>query len=142
MQESSSDEILREAVNKLKKSYKVHAIILFGSRARKDHKPWSDYDLLIIADFKEKFLERIGKLLELLPSKVEPHPYTLSEAIEMLKRGNITLVDALEEGVLLYSDEEFEILRQIYKEMVEKGLRRSKVSIILPESEETDSQKI
>ncbi len=144
MQESSSNDVLKEAVKRLIESYRVHAIILFGSRARRDHKPWSDYDLLIIGDFKEKFLDRIGKMLEILPSKVEPHPYTLSEAMEMLKKGSPTIVDALEEGILFYSDEEFKTLRQIYEEMLRKGLGRSKVSIILPDFEENDSnsQKI
>lgn len=142
MQENSSSEILKEAVNKLRENYRIHAIILFGSRARKDHKPWSDYDLLIIADFSEKFLDRIGKLLEILPSKVEPHPYTLNEAIEMLKKGNPTFVDAFEEGILLYSDEKFELLKQIYEEMLRRGLRRSKVSIILPDETDLNSPKI
>lgn len=40
-------------VELLKKKYNLVAVILFGSRARGDFKPWSDYDLLIIADFTE-----------------------------------------------------------------------------------------
>lgn len=125
--------MLEEAVKKLRRNYKIFAVILFGSRARKDHKPWSDYDLLILGDFKEKFLDRIGKIMETLEPKIEPHPYTLDEAIEMLKKGNPTIVDALSEGIVLYSEREFEVLKQIYEEMLKKGLRRSKVSIILPE---------
>ncbi|MEM1772124.1 MAG: hypothetical protein QXE70_10685 [Ignisphaera sp.] len=40
---------------------------------------------------------------------IELHPYTLtlSEAIEMLKKGDPILVDAFEEGIVLYSREEF-----------------------------------
>uniref|UniRef100_A0A7C4H2N0 Uncharacterized protein n=1 Tax=Ignisphaera aggregans TaxID=334771 RepID=A0A7C4H2N0_9CREN len=70
----------------------------------------SDYDTLIIADFESKYLYRIGKNLELIDSvrlNIEPHPYTLSEAIEMLKKGNPILVDTFEEGIVLYSREEF-----------------------------------
>ncbi|MEM1513262.1 MAG: nucleotidyltransferase domain-containing protein [Candidatus Jordarchaeales archaeon] len=121
-------------MDKLKKNYKLIAVILFGSRARGDFKPWSDYDLLVIADFSEKYLDRVGKLLEILDSGlVEPHPYTLEEAVEMLKKGNPTIIDALSEGVILYENEEFKAIKAIYEEMVRKGLKRSKVSIVLPD---------
>ncbi|MEM2261239.1 MAG: nucleotidyltransferase domain-containing protein, partial [Ignisphaera sp.] len=68
---------------------KVYAIILTGSRARGNYKPWSDYDILIIAEFREKHLDRITKILELLKDielNIEPHPYTIEEATEMLKK--------------------------------------------------------
>jgi len=126
-------KVLKEAVEKLRNRYELHAVILFGSYARGDQKPWSDYDLLVIAEFEEKYLERFKKLFEVLPSKVEPHPYTIEEAIEMLKRGNPTIVDAIEEGIVLFSDEKFEELKKIYEVMKKRGMRRSKVSIILPE---------
>lgn len=134
-EQSSEHEKLAEAIKKLLGSIKVYAVILFGSRARGDFKPWSDYDLLIIADFKEKYLDRIGKILELLsdiPLNIEPHPYTIDEAIEMLKRGNPTIVDALSEGAVLYSKSEFEVLIKLYKELLSKGLRKTKTSIIVP----------
>ena len=98
---------LQKEVEKIRERWKVHAAILFGSRARGDFKPWSDYDLLVIADFSEKYLDRIGKLLEILDSKIEPHPYTLEEALEMLKKGNPTVIDAMSEGVVVYEGEEF-----------------------------------
>ncbi|MGP3703624.1 MAG: nucleotidyltransferase domain-containing protein, partial [Candidatus Bathyarchaeota archaeon] len=56
LEKLSANKELEKAVNKLKKHYKPSAIILFGSRARGDYKPWSDYDLLIIAEFKKKYL--------------------------------------------------------------------------------------
>lgn len=134
MRESSwKDEILSKAVEKLREKYRLHAVILFGSRARGDHKPWSDYDLLIIADFSERYLERFSQLFEVLDPKIEPHPYTLEEAIEMLKKGNVTIVDAIEEGIVLFSDESFEELIKVYEDLKRRGMRRSKVSIVLPE---------
>lgn len=114
-------------------------VVLFGSRSRGDWKPWGDYDLLVIAEFEEKYLDRISKLLDLLSDvsiPIEPHPYTLKEAMRMLERGNPTIVDALEEGEILYSTPELEDLIERYKEMKRKGLRRSRTSIILPSMDE------
>ncbi|MEM1855060.1 MAG: nucleotidyltransferase domain-containing protein, partial [Desulfurococcaceae archaeon] len=97
-------EGLSEVIKRILSSFKAYAVILFGSRARGDYKPWSDYDILIIADFRERYLDRIGNILELVSNiniNVEPHPYTLNEAIEMLKKGNPIIVDALSEGIIL-----------------------------------------
>lgn len=134
-----SNEVLKEVVRRLVKELNAKAIILFGSRARGDWLPWSDYDILIIADFKEDYLSRLGKVLEILsnlPIPVEPHPYTLEEAIEMLKKGSPTIVDALEEGIVLHKSEDLSKLMKTYEEMKRKGLRRSEVSIILPPNNE------
>ena len=54
---------LKEYVEKVRGRMKLHAAILFGSRARGDHGPWSDYDLLLIGDFKDPYLERLKILL-------------------------------------------------------------------------------
>ncbi len=133
-----SNEVLKEVVRRLVKELNAKAIILFGSRARGDWLPWSDYDILIIADFKEDYLSRLGKVLKILSNlsvPVEPHPYTLEEAIEMLKKGNPTIVDALEEGIVLHKSEDLSKLMKTYEEMKRRGLRRSEVSIILPPNE-------
>ena len=119
---------LETIVEKIKKRYKVYAVILFGSRARGDWMPWSDYDLLILADFKKKYLDRIGEILDLLIDvklPIEPHPYTLNEAIQMLKRGNPIIIDAIEEGKILLSSDEFAKVLEIYAELKKKvSLRR------------------
>ena len=125
-------EIVERLVNGLRK---VDAIILFGSRARGDWVPWSDYDILVIAEFQEKYLDRIARILGLLsdlPVEVEPHPYTLEEAIQMLLQGNPTIVDAIEEGVILYQSPRLKTLLDTYMELKKRGLSRSKTSIILP----------
>jgi predicted nucleotidyltransferase len=106
------NEELYKAVRVLKSKFRVKAIILFGSRARGDWTPWSDYDLLIIGDFKERYLDRIKNILDTLadiPLPIKPHPYTLSEAMNMLRKNNLLIVDALEEDIILYDrDSTFE----------------------------------
>lgn len=134
-EKSSEREELLKAVERIAKSYRVDALILFGSRARGDYKPWSDYDVLIVADFKEKYLDRIGRILDMLSDLsiyVEPHPYTFEEAVEMLRRGNPTLVDALSEGIVLYSGEKFKELLKHYEELLRRGLRKTETSVIVP----------
>ncbi|MEM1831278.1 MAG: nucleotidyltransferase domain-containing protein [Desulfurococcaceae archaeon] len=126
---------LREAVRRITSRYRVEAIVLFGSRARGNHRPWSDYDLLVVADFEEKYLDRFLRIYELtddLGLNIEPHPYTMNEALEMLRKGNPIIVDALSEGVVLYAGNRFEELLRLYRKLVEKGLRRTETSIILP----------
>ncbi|HDI31835.1 MAG TPA: nucleotidyltransferase domain-containing protein [Thermofilum sp.] len=134
----SKVNILKEVIGKIQAKYKIHAILLFGSRARGDYMPWSDYDLLIIGEFKERYLERIGNLLELvkeLSIEIEPHPYTFKEALNMLKKGNPIIIDAIEEGKLLYKDDKFDKLLEEYEKLKRRGLTRSDTSIVLPQQE-------
>jgi len=49
-----------------------------------------------------------------------------------LPRGNPILVDALEEGKVLYTTPEFEELVETYRELKRRGLRRTETSIVLP----------
>ncbi len=128
---------LRRLVDEIRKRYEVHAIILFGSRARGDWLPHSDYDLLVVADFKKPFLDRIYELSELARGPVEFHPYTLVEVRELLKRGAPSIIDALEEGIVLYEGGEFKEVRELFREMKRRGLRRSDVSIILPNDQQS-----
>ncbi|MEM1840371.1 MAG: nucleotidyltransferase domain-containing protein [Nitrososphaerota archaeon] len=126
-------EELQEYVSRVMRAVKLHAAILFGSRARGDHGPWSDYDILLIGDFHDPYLKRLKMLFELtegLRIPVEPHPYTLDEALEMLERGNPIIVDAMEGGRMLYANDVFKVLLAKYHEMKRAGkLKRTKTSI-------------
>lgn len=132
---SENRGMLTRVVEYLVKKMNVKAVILFGSRARGDWKSWSDYDILIIANFKEKYLDRLKIVMEILDNislEIEPHPYTLDEALEMLKKGNPIIVNALEEGKILYSTEDLEKLIETYGELKRRGLRKTETSIVLP----------
>ncbi|MEK6808279.1 MAG: nucleotidyltransferase domain-containing protein [Nanoarchaeota archaeon] len=56
MKNNTSDPIIKELSEALKKElgYKIKDIILFGSRARGDAYPESDYDLLVLVDKETK----------------------------------------------------------------------------------------
>lgn len=49
------DPVIRLFVEKLADlRERIGRIVLFGSRARGDHKPWSDYDVLLIVDKRDQ----------------------------------------------------------------------------------------
>jgi len=66
---------------------------------------------------------------------IEPHSYTLIEALSMLSKWNPLIVDALSEGIILYKTSELGVLEEKYGELVGGGggLKKSSVSVILPE---------
>ena len=128
-------DLLYKVVERLKSKFDIIAVILFGSRARGDWGPWSDYDLLIIGNFRIDYLDRIRKILELvddIPLPIEPHPYTLDEAMKLLRKGTPSIVDALEEGKILYLDDRFKALEKLYTELKKKGMKRTYTSITIP----------
>lgn len=131
----SAEKLLAEAVARLRKRFRLVAVILFGSRARGDWGPWSDYDLLIIGEFDRGFLERIREILEVLsdiPLPIEPHPYTLEEVLDLLRRGSPTIYDALEEGRVLYSSSGLDVVRRVFEGLRRRGMKKGYTSITVP----------
>jgi predicted nucleotidyltransferase len=55
------DTIAREYSRKVRSALgsRVRDIVLFGSRARGDHKKYSDYDMLLIVDKRDKVLQDV-----------------------------------------------------------------------------------
>ena len=101
-------EGLRLYVERLKEELKPRLVLLFGSFARGDYNEGSDVDLLIVAEFKEHFLDRIGLLMKLntFHIPIEPIGYTPQEFQDMRERGNPFILEVLERGKVLYGDVE------------------------------------
>jgi len=68
--------------------------------------PWSDVDLIVIADFKKPFLERLEELAPPLDShfNFEVIGYTPQEFIYMLDRLDIKAIEAVEQGIPVISN--------------------------------------
>jgi predicted nucleotidyltransferase len=104
-------EILRrleEYVGALVEELNPHLVILFGSFARgEDINEGSDIDLLVVADFQEDFLGRIGRMMRMNRFKipVEPVGYTPEEFMEMIEKRNPFILDVLERGRIIYKNE-------------------------------------
>lgn len=63
-------------------------VYLYGSFATGEIHEGSDIDLIIVGDFKERFFDRIGKILELTDLPIEPLVYTREE-FDKMKRNNL-----------------------------------------------------
>jgi predicted nucleotidyltransferase len=70
-------------------------VYLYGSFARGDVHEGSDIDLIIVGDFKERFFDRIGRILDLTDLPIEPLVYTRDE-FDAMKRDNLFIKSVLE----------------------------------------------
>ena len=97
------EEYCQEVARKLN----PQAIILFGSFASGDINEGSDIDLMVSADFKASFLDRIKLLLDLnrLGLPIEPVGYTVEEFRKMKQEGNPFIEEVVAKGKVLYQKE-------------------------------------
>lgn len=77
-------------------SSKKVLIILFGSRSRKNHNLLSDYDIVIISE------EEITEPVLDLPSDL--FIFTINEAIQLLRKDNFIVKNALLNGQILINN--------------------------------------
>ena len=96
------EEILEEVKNfagELKEKFGCK-VYLYGSFARGEIHEGSDIDLMIIGDFKERFFERIGKILEMTDLPIEPLVYSIKE-FEGMRQENSFIKEVMREAVRL-----------------------------------------
>jgi uncharacterized protein len=56
-EQAQSDPVIRQFLEKIADVRgRIAKIVLFGSRARGDDKPWSDYDVLLVVDKRDQAL--------------------------------------------------------------------------------------
>ncbi|MCS6784866.1 MAG: nucleotidyltransferase domain-containing protein [Candidatus Caldarchaeum sp.] len=101
-------------------------VVLFGSRARGEETPLSDYDLLVVKTRREG-----ERLVIRWPAQL--FVFGLSEIHDEVENLNTVVLDALTEGKLLCGNREtFEKLRREALEMVERRRIRKTASGWLP----------
>jgi len=113
---SKIEEYKQFAIEKLK----LHAIILYGSFARGDFNEGSDVDIVVVADFREPFLERIKLLLDLndkIKLPLEPIGYTVDEFSKMFLEENSFILEVVEKGRILYLSENSPIYKLLKSRM-------------------------
>ena len=95
---------INDYVGEVVRKLNPYLIILFGSFATGDINEGSDVDILVVADFKEEFLDRIRTLMDLNTFKIpiEPVGYTAKEFSQMKNRKNPFIIEVLEKGKVLY----------------------------------------
>lgn len=79
---------LYEIIDPLKDRLGKVTVILYGSYARGDFNLWSDIDIIVISEHfsKIKPLDRINKILDILPPNVEAICLTPKEARNFFKK--------------------------------------------------------
>lgn len=102
----SEQEILAEIVRRLVAAVDPDKIILFGSRARGDAQPESDYDLLIIKDTADPVHSRAlaaYRALDPLPLSKDVLWFTPGEFVALSGGRNHVTARAQREGRVLYA---------------------------------------
>jgi len=99
-----SNKIVKRFIKLIIKKFNLKKIIIFGSFARGDYRKGSDLDLIIVGKFKERFIDRIGKIIELNDSdlEIEAMVYTEEEFQKMIQERRPFIEQALEEGIVVY----------------------------------------
>ena len=123
------DDMIRE----VKKRTVLEAVILFGSRARGTPNKYSDYDLVFIGDFKEKYADRRDWVRKLAPLvSMDLFCYTVREFEQMFNSYRLTAIDAIGEGIVLHGEDFVAPFKQKYAEHVDRGMRKTSCALIPP----------
>ena len=91
-------EKIKEFIIEIKHKLPIKFVYLYGSFARNNIHEGSDIDLIIVGDFKEPFLKRIEKVLELTDLPIEPLVYTEREFQQMKDENNPLILEVLKTG--------------------------------------------
>lgn len=86
------------------RSYAPERVILFGSAARGDADKYSDVDLVVIKETSERFLDRLGRVYDLidLDCAFDALVYTPQEFAKMQARENPFIEQVVREGIVVY----------------------------------------
>jgi predicted nucleotidyltransferase len=133
MNENQNDYInlFSEMIKKIKEKLNIHSVILFGSRGRGTSNKYSDYDILIIADFKEDYFERLYWVSNYTPQvPIDLFCYTPNEFETMFAEYRLTAMDAMEDGIILFGEDYLKSYKQRYNEFKKHGMKREKCVLI------------
>ena len=102
---SPNDNLIDDIVRRIVETAQPDKIILFGSRARGDARPNSDFDVLVIKESSEPRYRRSVPLYVALadvPAEVEVMVYTPEEIDEWRQVSQAFVTTAVREGTTIY----------------------------------------
>jgi predicted nucleotidyltransferase len=107
-------EYLANYIEQLSRLTNVRAVVVIGSRAKGNWKLSSDIDAIIVVDKAISYTE--------LPPLgiVDPRIYTVEELIEAIKAAEYELIEAFEEGKIIYDNGIWKEMQKTYEEVKER----------------------
>ena len=125
---------LKELIKSIKDEYNLSCVILFGSQARGDFLPYSDIDLMVIGDFKEKFIDRAINIYKKFDGEqaIDVFCYTPEEFDVMFFKGVVSTLDSIDEGIPLWGNEFFNKYQGKLAKLKQIGLKKDPPVWILP----------
>lgn len=122
---SSETDALNAYVNRLRHrlGQDLAFVVLFGSRARGDWRPGSDYDVLIGLDREDprRLIDRMAEFEGGPGLSVEVFPYARSEWEAMFRADHPLLLEALADGIILYDRGSFAGMRAAFERWCREG---------------------
>ena len=101
---TAADPVLQTAIDRIVAGFDPLRIILFGSRARGDQRPDSDYDLLVVLDEVGDHFATTAAVMDVLADMRMAKDIIVAEASEVVRGGasGSVLSQALSEGRTVY----------------------------------------
>ncbi|MBN1214473.1 MAG: nucleotidyltransferase domain-containing protein [Candidatus Lokiarchaeota archaeon] len=130
---SKFQELFKNMILNIEKRINLYAFIIFGSRARGNALYYSDFDILIIADFKEKYINRSKWVVQIAPEvPIDVFCYTPKEFKHLFHQYNLTTIDAIDEGIFLKGKDYLEEYIEKLSLFKQKGLKKKNHLLIPP----------
>jgi len=131
---------LKPYCEKLARLFDDPVVLLCGSTALGENMPWSDVDLMVIADFEKPFLDRLNELALLNDTglRLEVLGYTPNEFTQMLDNLNAAAIDAVEYGIPLIAGKAFPELRRKLADLKKLGLTKTTCTYVLARSQDSE----
>jgi hypothetical protein len=106
-----------------KRSATLAFIVLFGSMARGDWSRGSDYDVLIglCGDDNKRLLDRMAEFTPAVRIALDVFPYSRSEWQHMFTDRHPLLLEALDDGIVLWDQGAFATMRATFHQWRQQG---------------------
>ncbi len=126
-------DLFSQMIKKIEERINLISFIIFGSRARGNALPYSDYEIVIIGEFKEKYINRSEWIVQIAPEvPIDVFCYTPDEFEMLFNQYNLTAIDAINDGIFLRGEEYLQKFVEKLKYFKEKGLRKERHILIPP----------
>jgi len=122
------NEIVKRWMREGSKRYKLRTVIAIGSRVEGRAKPWSDLDVVVIVEKPQRGeinwrdFRVEGCLI------IEPRIYDEKEFLNALENLDLSALEAMHHGLVLFDDGFYEKARRVYEKVVrEWELKRTEI---------------